>query len=266
MDCALLFLLRGCRYLLFILSSWSILSYDSIFFFLLSNADCSPATLHFRIAVFVKPTPPSSLRPSRASTATLVSSAQSPSETLQSWRQTRRLIYNTYRSLRTLHNVWWWEIVLGREPPWSRVSAGALLNGTCLMGYDLLGDLSDILVHRPGSTCYSQREGLPHGWRRSLPGPDPERLLMMLSLGLQISAPPSGDSVSLSYPLLSFSNLVVLFLSLTISYSMALSDGFTDNFPDYPGSVSFSFFPSAHYPRFDRRPFVLLIYSSGPLK
>lgn len=31
-------------------------------------------------------------------------------------------------------------------------------------------------------------------WRRSLPGPDPERLLMMLSLGLQISAPPSGGS------------------------------------------------------------------------
>lgn len=38
------------------------------------------------------------------------------------------------------------------------------------------------------------KEGSASGWRRSLPGPDPERLLMMLSLGLQISAPPSGGS------------------------------------------------------------------------
>ncbi|OJJ88864.1 uncharacterized protein ASPGLDRAFT_751170 [Aspergillus glaucus CBS 516.65] len=35
--------------------------------------------------------------------------------------------------------------------------------------------------------------GSASGWRRSLPGPE-ERLLMMLSLGLQISAPPSGGS------------------------------------------------------------------------
>lgn len=41
-----------------------------------------------------------------------------------------------------------WEIVFGREPPWS-LPAGALLNGTCWMVYNLPGDRTSILVYRP---------------------------------------------------------------------------------------------------------------------
>lgn len=129
--------------------------------FLPSHADCSPATLHFRIAVFVKPTPPV-LPPSFSSPYSDTSHLRSLQVRLSKVGARHVLSHTILVVLPGRpHNVWWWEIVLGREPPWSRVSAGALLNGTCLMVYNLFGDSSDTLVHRPGSTCYPQREGVP---------------------------------------------------------------------------------------------------------
>ena len=58
------------------------------------------------------------------------------------------LLYATTTSrLDTSYCCGLWEIVFGREPPWS-LPVGALLNGTCWIVYNLSGDRTSILVYR----------------------------------------------------------------------------------------------------------------------
>ena len=109
------------------------------------HAVLSPAALLCRIALFVKPTTPFSLPPSwlyrtPPRLRRIRGDPQSCSQGLSSHTLSRFLVW-------TPHIVRFvWEIVFGREPPWS-LPVGALLNGTCWIVYNLSGDRSYILVH-----------------------------------------------------------------------------------------------------------------------
>lgn len=100
LDCALLFLLCCCCYLLSISSSWSTLSLDPFSFppfsCRLFSRNASLSYCRLREAHTTRP-PSVLLEPLQRH----VSSAQSPSEALQSWSQTRPLTYNTCRPPRT---------------------------------------------------------------------------------------------------------------------------------------------------------------------